>query len=498
MIQRTLTLLTLSLALMVSSVQGQFTPVFTLEKKAGATGPFTGVEWNVDNSVLWGTDASGNPVNINDTDQLLTIFAGQTTGTGSIVLSGDAELANPILESPGITGMMSLPNNVRQSFNPGATHAGLNVGAEAFNPSAPENGDIWYNSADGDNALKARINGVTVPLGPVGGGLTNIASTVTGNTATFTGSLSAARAYTLPDAAGTLALTSSLITSLTGDVSGSGTGAVTTTLANSGVTAGTYNPASITVDAKGRVTSASSFAVNSGPGSLAMMLASNSNPSLYGYEFTHIQDPFGSPVETTMRLLSSLGTDGREIYLPASGGTLALKSEAGSKVLLGSTTASASSAIIFENVFSSDYDAYELEWIGLKPVTDGANLRIQLRSTTPADITDTFASTGTFITVSSGTGPGSVGASAVTTGWTFADIGNDTNESTSGRAYLWNLSSGVHMKADMVQINAAGDAYGLSYWGLCNTATARGGVKIYFSSGNIASGLVRLYGIRNN
>lgn len=60
-------------------------------------------------------------------------------------------------------------------------------------------------------------------------------------------------------------LTSNQNISISGDVSGSGTTAITLTLANSGVTAGTYgnstSVAQVTVDAKGRVTSASNVAI---------------------------------------------------------------------------------------------------------------------------------------------------------------------------------------------------------------------------------------------
>ena len=56
------------------------------------------------------------------------------------------------------------------------------------------------------------------------------------------------------------------ITALTGDVTASGSGTQAATLANSGVTANTYGSASampqITVDAKGRITSATTNALN--------------------------------------------------------------------------------------------------------------------------------------------------------------------------------------------------------------------------------------------
>ena len=59
---------------------------------------------------------------------------------------------------------------------------------------------------------------------------------------------------------------------LTGDVTGTGTGTFTTTLANSGVTANTYGSStlipSITVDAKGRITSANTTSIIANAGTL--------------------------------------------------------------------------------------------------------------------------------------------------------------------------------------------------------------------------------------
>ena len=73
----------------------------------------------------------------------------------------------------------------KQTFNPDATNAGLNVGSNAGNPSSPANGDIFYES--GTNELRARINGAWVSLGAgVGGGYSTIQEEGSGLTARTT------------------------------------------------------------------------------------------------------------------------------------------------------------------------------------------------------------------------------------------------------------------------------------------------------------------------
>lgn len=61
------------------------------------------------------------------------------------------------------TGALGLPDDVRQTFNPGANNAGLNVGSLAGDPATPSNGDVWYNSTT--NKFRARENGTNVNFG---------------------------------------------------------------------------------------------------------------------------------------------------------------------------------------------------------------------------------------------------------------------------------------------------------------------------------------------
>jgi hypothetical protein len=86
------------------------------------------------------------------TDEALARFDG---ATGKLLQDSLITLSN--------AGALTFPDNVRQVFNPGATVAGLNVGALAGDPGTPINGDLWYDSTG--NNLRARINGASVSLG---------------------------------------------------------------------------------------------------------------------------------------------------------------------------------------------------------------------------------------------------------------------------------------------------------------------------------------------
>lgn len=98
---------------------------------------------------------------MNESSELAGIL-GDETGTGALVFG-----TSPTIVAPTISGAVSFPDNTRQTFNPGADAAGLNVGSHAGDPGTPSNGDLWYDSDA--NELTARINGANVALGAGGG-----------------------------------------------------------------------------------------------------------------------------------------------------------------------------------------------------------------------------------------------------------------------------------------------------------------------------------------
>jgi hypothetical protein len=139
----------------------------------------------------------GNKANIDSTGAMslaTSLAIGGATPLATTNQSGTGSLAmtvNTILQTPSITGAINFPANVRQTFQPGATNAGLNVGVVAVDPSNPSDGDIWGNSASG--AFKGRIGGSVISFPSAANVVLNNQATIQAGTAgSVTGSIALA------------------------------------------------------------------------------------------------------------------------------------------------------------------------------------------------------------------------------------------------------------------------------------------------------------------
>lgn len=105
------------------------------------------------------------------TSATLTIADGKTASFSNTLAFTGTDGSTVACGAGGTVAYIGAANawadNVRQTFNPGADAAGINVGAIAGDPGTPVNGDLWYDSTA--NEMTARINGANVALGAGGG-----------------------------------------------------------------------------------------------------------------------------------------------------------------------------------------------------------------------------------------------------------------------------------------------------------------------------------------
>ncbi len=82
----------------------------------------------------------------------------ELTATDFLTVTGNANIADITL---GTT--ITYTDDIKQTFNPGVTTAGINFGSLAGNPSSLANGDVWYNSSTG--AFMGRAGGSSFAFG---------------------------------------------------------------------------------------------------------------------------------------------------------------------------------------------------------------------------------------------------------------------------------------------------------------------------------------------
>ena len=177
----------------------------------------------------------------------------------------------------------------------------------------------------------------------------------------------------------------------------------------------------------------------------------------------------------------------------------------GAMTLLETQTASSSATLSFTSGIDSTYDEYVFKFYDIHPATDEQSLSFQADTGTNTSYNQTITSTVFFAqhaeddsstTLSYSTGRDQAQA----TGFQLItiDAGNANDECVAGYLHLFNPSSTTFVKhfyavsSSPTNGTHAANNYIAGYF---NTTTAITRVQFKMSSGNIDSGVIKLYGI---
>ena len=169
------------------------------------------------------------------------------------------------------------------------------------------------------------------------------------------------------------------------------------------------------------------------------------------------------------------------------------------------TISSGVSSSSFTSSIDSTYDTYLFKFINMHPATDDVFFQVNFR-----DGSSAFDATKTTTTFGAYHGEGGGGASvfydtsddlAQSTNYqnlVVDSIGNGNDESLSGEMYLFSPSSTTFVKHFIARTNIYHDGdYTFDNYiaGYCNVTAAIDGVDFQFNSGNIDSGVIKMYGL---
>jgi hypothetical protein len=179
----------------------------------------------------------------------------------------------------------------------------------------------------------------------------------------------------------------------------------------------------------------------------------------------------------------------------------------GAMTLLSTQTASASATISFTSGIDSTYDSYVFKFINMHPATDGGQFSFQGSTNGGSSYGVTITSThfsAYHDEADSSTNLGYDGSGnrdlAQSTNFQVlaSATGNQNDESFSGTLHLFGLSSTTFVK----HFIARGNHYNQSDYsinnhmaGYFNTISAIDAIQFKMSSGNIDSGVIKLYGV---
>ena len=176
----------------------------------------------------------------------------------------------------------------------------------------------------------------------------------------------------------------------------------------------------------------------------------------------------------------------------------------GMNLITTNTISSGVSSSSFTSSIDSTYDTYLFKFINIHPATDNTHFQVNFRDGSSAfDATKT--TTMFFARHKEDDGGASLAYSAGEdiaqgTGYQnlYFDTGNGNDEAGSGEMYLFNPSSTTFVKHFIATASSYGETpreYNTFCAGYCNVTAAIDGVDFKMSSGNIDSGVIKMYGL---
>ena len=180
----------------------------------------------------------------------------------------------------------------------------------------------------------------------------------------------------------------------------------------------------------------------------------------------------------------------------------------GKMTLLQTQTASSSASISFTSNIDSTYPIYVFKFINIHPSADGEYFQFQANASGGSGYNETLTTT-QFRSQHGEDGSGGAvgyqtnGDTAQGTGFQTLGrtVGNGNDECISGELYLFGISSTTFIKHFFANSNTyhqsdySQNAYTAGYF---NTSSAIDEFQFKMASGNIDSGTIKLYGIKDS
>ena len=184
--------------------------------------------------------------------------------------------------------------------------------------------------------------------------------------------------------------------------------------------------------------------------------------------------------------------------------TLPASVSGGAMTLLSTQTASGSATIDFTSGIDDTYDEYVFKFYNIHPATDIRNFTFQVDTGTNTSYNQTMTTTqfnAQADEADSSTGLGYNSSGDQAQGSSFQSIvercGNDNDSCVVGSLHLFNPSSTTFVKHFMANCQAEQTAESRNFFtaGYINTTTAITRVQFKMDSGNIDSGVIKLFGV---